>query len=187
MSSHYLQLTLLPDPEFSVHLLMDALLNKLHRALVSQQSDNIGISFPGWHQNPRSLGTQLRLHGSNAALQQLMADNWLRGMNDHLERSAISPVPDSATPGIVRRRHFKTSAERLRRRRMKRHNESYEQATAAIPATVERTPSLPWATLRSASSSQRFQLFIDQQPAKQHQAGRFNCYGLSNQATVPLF
>jgi len=187
MTSHYLQLTLLPDPEFSSHMLMDALLNKLHRALVALKCEAVGISFPGWSQKPRSLGEQLRLHGSEQALEQLMASNWLRGMNDHLERSPISLVPDIATPGIVRRRQFKTSADRLRRRRMKRHGESYEQALAAIPASVERKPQLPFATLRSASSEQRFQLFIEQQPTNQSQPGSFNSYGLSDNATVPLF
>jgi len=187
MTTHYLQLTLLPDPEFSAHLLMDALLNKLHRGLVSLHCDSVGISFPGWSQNPRNLGGQLRLHGSEPALTQLMASNWLRGMNDHIERSPVSPVPADAQPGFVRRRQFKTSAERLRRRRMKRHDESYEQALEAIPVSVERKPKLPYATLRSSSSDQRFQLFIDQQPASQHQHGSFNCYGLSNSATVPLF
>lgn len=42
---HYLDLKLLPDPEFPEPQLMSALLSKFHRALHDLRRNDIGISF----------------------------------------------------------------------------------------------------------------------------------------------
>lgn len=188
MTSHYIDITLLPDPEFSHAHLLGALIAKLHRVLVQLGSADIGISFPRYSQRPRTLGAVLRLHGSDAALQQLMAQPWLQGMRDHVQCTQPAPVPETAVPYLVQRRQFKTSPDRLRRRRMRRKGESAEQAAAAIPDSVERTPDLPYVQLRSASTGQPFCLFIEQKAA-QGTAGTdgFNTYGLSQGAAVPWF
>lgn len=188
MTSHYIDITLLPDPEFSHAHLLGALVAKLHRVLVQLGSADIGISFPRHSLRPRTLGTLLRLHGSEAALQHLMAQPWLQGMRDHVHCAQPAPVPDGAVPCLVQRRQFKTSPDRLRRRRMRRKGESAEQAAAAIPDSVERTPDLPYVQLRSASTGQPFCLFIEH---KEGQAaagqGGFNTYGLSLGASIPWF
>ena len=188
MTTHYIDITLLPDPEFSHAHLLGALLTKLHRALVQLQADDIGISFPHYSLQPRSLGGLLRLHGSTAALQRLMAQPWLQGMRDHVRVTAPAPAPPDAPHRAVRRRQFKTNVERLRRRRMKRKSETPEQAAAAIPDSVERNAALPYAQLRSASTGQPFCLFIEQAPNPANATpGVFNAYGLSKTATVPWF
>lgn len=189
MTTHYIDIALLPDPEFSQAHLLGALVAKLHRALVELGETGIGVSFPQYSLRPRSLGALLRLHGSEAGLQRLMALPWLKGMRDHVQCSAPLPAPTAAAQYFVRRRQFKTSAERLRRRRMLRKGESAEQAAAAIPDGMERTPDLPYVQLRSTSTGQAFCLFIDQTLA-QGAAGSegFNAYGLSlGTSTVPWF
>ena len=188
MTTHYLDLTLLPDPEFSHAHLLGALVSKLHRALVQLRADDIGVSFPGHSLRPRTLGSVLRLHGPEAALAGLMASDWLRGMRDHLRQGAIAPAPADAQHRVVQRRQFKTSAERLRRRRMQRKGETADQAATAIPASVERQPTLPFVHLRSTSSGQPFALFVAHGPlAATPTPGTFNTYGLSQGATVPWF
>lgn len=188
MTTHYIDITLLPDPEFSHAHLLGALVAKLHRALVQLKSEDIGLSFPEHAQRPRSLGAVLRLHGSEAVLQALMAEPWLQGMRDHVRLSELAPVPAGAAHRQVTRRQFKTSAERLRRRRMQRKGETREQACAAIPDSVERRPDLPFVQLRSASTGQPFCLFIEHGPEReQASAGSFNSYGLSLGASVPWF
>jgi len=185
---HYLEIHLLPDPEFSAPMLMGALYSKLHRALATLQSKRIGVSFPEYSRKPKSLGSVLRIHGDEDALRHLQEMDWQKGMRDHTQASVIQPVPANAQYMVVQRRQFKTNAERLRRRRMKRKGESYEQAALAIPDSVERKPELPFLVLRSQSSGQAFHLFIDQGPSQHERVeGQFNCYGLSQQATVPSF
>lgn len=188
MTTHYIDITLLPDPEFSHAHLLGALVAKLHRALVALRAEDIGISFPQYSLRPRSLGSVLRLHGGETSLQRLMAHGWLQGMRDHVRLTGAMPVPSEATHRVVQRRQFKTNAERLRRRRMRRKGENSEEASAAIPDSVERQPDLPYVHVRSASTGQPFCLFIDQRgEAGERVMGAFNSYGLSRGATVPWF
>lgn len=183
---HYLDIRLLPDPEFPAPMLLNALFAKLHRALVAEGSTDIAISFPD--ATASHLGRVMRLHGSATRLTEHMAQTWLGGMRDHLEITAVTPVPSTATSYLVRRVQAKSSAERLRRRYLKRHPET-EASTVVelIPDRVERQLTLPHLRINSSSSGQQFLLFIQQTQASEAQAGEFNSYGLSSVATVPWF
>lgn len=188
MTTHYLDFTMVPDPESGPSVLLGALYDRLHLALVQHRLDNIGVSFPGYSVNPRSLGTTLRLHGSGASLRQLLGVDWLRGMRDHLRMTEVAPAPADAPHRIVQRKQFKTNVDRLRRRRMKRKGETAAQVQEAIPSTVERTPNLPYAHVRSHSTGQPFCLFIALgPPGPTAVPGNFSRYGLGGPATVPWF
>ena len=184
---HYIEARLLPDPEFTTPLLMGVLYNKLHRTLVSMKADDIGVSFPDYQLKPKSLGERIRVHGSHSALSKLMESGWLKGMTDHLVPVSIQVAPATTQYLLVKRRQYKTSAERLRRRRMKRKDETYEQACEAIPNELHTRVDRPFVTLRSNSTGQGFALFIDQKQLKKPAEGKFNTYGLSLNATVPWF
>ena len=184
---HYLDIQTLPDPEFPVNTVLGALVSKLHRGLVALEADDIGISFPEHEQQP-PLGSRLRLHGTENRLQALMDVNWLRGMRDHVAVRDITKIPDEVGHRTVRRRQYKTNVERLRRRRMKRHQESYEEACRHIPDSVERRVQTPFLIVRSQSTGQAFSLFIEHgEIQREPMTGRFSTYGLSSEATVPWF
>lgn len=191
MTTHYIDITLLADPEFSHAHLLGALVAKLHRALVQGQTTDIGVSYPqhiGQPVTKRTLGAVLRLHGTPEALQRQMGQNWLKGMRDHTHVGELLPAPADAQHRTVRRRQFKTNVDRLRRRRMQRKGETAEQAATAIPNTVERSPDLPFVQLRSSSTCQLFCLCVEHGPLQPHAvAGAFNAYGLGREATVPWF
>ena len=191
MTTHYININLLPDPDFSRDHLLAVLVAKLHRALVQGQTSDIGVSYPQYVGQPltkRTLGGVLRLHGTPEALQRLMGQDWLKGMRDHTQVGELQTVPANAQHLTVRRRQFKTNADRLRRRRMQRKGETAEQAAAAIPDKVERHPNLPFVQLRSGSTGQLFCLFVEHGPLQsQPVAGAFNAYGLGIEATVPWF
>ena len=186
---HYLEIKLLPDPEFAPTVLMNALFAKLHRGLVDLRSTRIGVSFPCLKIEPkqRSLGDRLRLHGDADDLQQLMALPWLTGMQDHTAVSALTPVPAQAGACMVRRVQAKSSPERLRRRLMRRRGIGEEAARQCIPDALEARLDLPFVTMKSRSTGQTFRLFINQQAVSKAIAGGFNHYGLSLTATVPWF
>lgn len=188
MTTHYVDIRVVPDSETSAPQLLGTLYDRLHLALVQQRRDNIGISFPGYNLNPRTLGTTLRLHGREADLQQLLASDWLKGMRDHVRIGDIATAPADAPHRTVQRKQFKTSAERLRRRRMKRKGETEEQAKAAIPTSMERRPNLPYLHLHSRSTRQAFCLFIALGPLQPVATpGTFNSHGLGHPATIPWF
>lgn len=185
---YYLDIHLLPDPEFSPPVLLNALHAKLHRALVAQQRSDIGVSFPGFDASRPTLGLTLRLHGSSAAvLDSLMAARWLTGMHDHIELGKISPVPASAKAITVLRIQAKSNPAYERERLMRRKGLSEQEALARIPDSAAERLDLPFLTVRSQSTGQQFRLFIRQQAVETAISGQFNCYGLSDTATVADF
>jgi len=188
VTTHYIELTIQPDPDFAPHHLMGALFSKLHRRLVELDRDDIGTSFPQHRVSPKDIGNTLRIHGDTTALDALMAKPWLQGMREHVRIGEMAKPPADARHRIVRRRQFKTNAERLRRRHMRRHDVSAQAAMETIPDSVERKVPLPFVQMRSASTNQSFSLFVEHgQECEQPQQGQFNSYGLSNGATVPWF
>jgi CRISPR-associated endonuclease Csy4 len=183
---HYLDLTLCRDPEFPPSQLMDALYAKLHRALAQTKSSAIAVSFPGMR--GKGLGQTLRLLGPAEALAALLATNWLHGMRDHVAVSALQSVPTAAAHRRLQRVQVKSSPERLRRRHMKRHGVTAEQARERIPSSAARKVNAPFLQLHSASTGQRFRLFLQLGPPMTlPETGAFNAYGLSQTASVPWF
>ncbi len=201
---HYLEIQLLPDPEFVPTVLMNALFAKLHRVLAELGSHAIGLSFPDVQHADRdvtgsatqkakagqqpALGGRLRLHGMAEDLQRLMSLNWLIGMRDHITINGPNPVPANVGYRIVRRIQAKSSPERLRRRQMKRKGITEEEARRSIPDSVAEQLKLPFVTIKSRSTGQEFRLFIDHQDVVNEPVnGEFSSYGLSSTATVPWF
>jgi CRISPR-associated endonuclease Csy4 len=198
----YLDIILLPDPEFPPAVLMNALFAKLHRGLVGQggnaletPSPNggglgwglpIGVSFP--EVKDTALGGRLRLHGQAAGLERFMSTAWLAGMRDHIELDPIGPVPTHAKHRVVRRVQAKSNPERLRRRMMARKGVDAERARQAIPDSMAERLKLPYLVLKSQSTGQQFRLFIEHLPPQGRPVdGSYNAYGLSSTATVPWF
>lgn len=184
----YIELQLLPDPEFPANMLMNALFAKLHRGLVSSGEGRIGVSFPDVAQKGIGLGVRLRLHGTAPDLECLMAANWLQGMRDHLSCSPVNLVPANAAYRIVRRVQAKSSPERERRRLIARKGISAEAAVQAIPDSAAEMLRLPYLLLTSQSTEQQFRLFVEHLPVQKDAVwGTFSAYGLSSTATVPWF
>ena len=179
---HYIDITVLPDPEFNVTTLMSALYSKLHRALVAVGEGEIGISFPRAGKTP---GDLLRLHASRTAIERLMEQNWLKGLKDYSHASAINTVPSTAKYSLFRRVQPKKTAARLRRA-VKRGSIS-EQEAETLLAERQRLKK-PFLQLQSQTTGQRFPLFIEQgKPQAEAIKGEFTSYGLSDKATVPWF
>lgn len=200
--NHYIEIGLLPDPEFPNELLMSTLIQKLHSLLVKLGAHDIGLSWPEYVQapqpaqrTPKRLGQSLRLHGTHASLAALLqADGAhdlarsLGGLRDHLQISPVLPVPARVVHRNFTRVQAKSSVERLRRRRMKRHNLSAEAARECLPDSVSERISEPFVNLHSTTTGHSFPLFIRMGPLQDlPRTGNFNCYGLSTQATVPWF
>lgn len=185
---NFLDIRLRPDPEFTPPLLMSALFSKLHRALVDLDQAAIGVSFPDHDPAQPTLGDRLRLHGIQPDLERLMALQWLTGMRDHIVTMPVETVPLDVQHRIVRRIQAKSNAERLRRRAIRRSGFTEAEALERIPDTVERSLRLPFVSIASRSTGQRFPLFIEHGELQaEPRPGRFNHYGLSRATTVPWF
>ena len=182
---HYIDIKVLPDPEFSFSVLMNELFAKLHRALVEAGHGEIGVSFP---QAQKTLGDTVRLHGSQSALQRLMAIAWLKSLTDYTCVTSITTVPDNCRYRVVKRVQAKSSVERMYRRSIKKGWLTTEEAETKINAGNEQQLKLPFVQIKSHSSGQVFRLFIQHgklldSPVK----GKFSAYGLSDEATIHWF
>lgn len=187
MTTHYIDLIGIPNSQVTTPQLIGVLCQKLHLALVQHRLETVGISFPQYSLRPRSLGNVLRLHGAEVSLKGFMEANWLKGAREYVRMTSIETAPPDAPHRMVRRMQFKTSAERLRRRRMRRKGETLEEAVQAVPVTVERSPDLPFVWLNSRTTGQKFCLFVSIGPPLEPQLGKFNSYGLGGKATIPWF
>lgn len=181
----YQDIRVLPDPEFSTEMLMAALFAKLHRALGQYSSGNIGVSFPRAAKTP---GDLLRLHGTAQVLEIFSRAAWLKGMNDCVQSGPILAVPLNTPFRCVSRVQVKSSAERLRRRSVKKGWLSEEEALARIPDNKSQHTDLPFIPMKSLSNGEHFRLFIRQGELRPQPApGEFSTYGLSTVATIPWF
>ncbi|MFD2258149.1 type I-F CRISPR-associated endoribonuclease Cas6/Csy4 [Luteolibacter algae] len=192
--THYQDITLAPDAETCANHLLSSVHSRLHIALAELESDNIGISFPGYSYKPErkrkelnTLGTALRLHGTAQALDHLMATEWLAHLREQVAMALPRPVPPGAGNLKVRRIQIRSSPARIRRRQMKRHGLTEAEALAIYPDGDGKTTDLPFLRLRSHSTANTFLLFINQSPTVENSLGKFNAYGLSDNATVPSF
>lgn len=186
--NHYLEIAVLPDPEFTASTLMSVLFSQLHSVLVAENGGMVGVSFPEVDQSKPSLGSRLRLHGTANELERLLETEWLAAMRDYVRVSKVSIVPSVAQHIVVRRVQVKSSPERLRRRLIKRKGISEKEARMAIPDNSAKMLNLPFVSLKSKSTGQFFRLFIDHCNIRENPvAGTFSKYGLSSTATVPWF
>lgn len=182
---YYVEIKLLPDPEFPDSVLMNALFAKLHRALVEVGHNEIGVSFP---EVGKKLNSKLRIHGREESLHRLMNRNWLQGMKDYANVSGISKVPNNCEYRVVKRAQAKSSVERLYRRSIKKGWLSPDMAAQQMERSKDKRLSSPFLQLKSHTTGQQFRLFVQHgELLKQPLEGKFSSYGLSNKATIPWF
>ncbi|RJT47048.1 type I-F CRISPR-associated endoribonuclease Cas6/Csy4 [Rahnella woolbedingensis] len=181
----YQEIRILPNLEFDTELLMAALFAKLHRALGQHAAGKIGVSFPHYARKP---GDVIRLHSTAAALNAFSQTSWLKGLNDYVDISEIRNVPAGAKHCCFSRVQVKSSAERLRRRSVKKGWLSEAEALERIPDSKSQTTALPFIKVKSLSTGEAFRLFIRRGALQVDPAGgEFGAYGLSAVATVPWF
>lgn len=181
---HYLDIRVLPDPEFSQSDLLNALFSKLHRQLGQKAQGRVGVSFPRFE---KRLGDLLRLHGNQRSLDMLLADNWLQGLKDYTQISTIQPVPEQVQYRTVGRVQAK-SAHNKRQRSIAKGWLSAEEAWQRIPQGQQKRLTLPFVQLRSLSNGNMLRVYIEHGPLlEQPKEGVFSAYGLSRTATIPWF
>lgn len=182
---YYIDVQVLPHIEFSDSILMDELFSYLHKGLVQYGKGEIGISFPNVD---KKLGSLLRLHGNQLALERLMNSCWHNRLKDEIKVSAITPIPGEVTYRIVKRVQVKSNPERLIRRSVKKGWLSAEEAALKISNKTEKKLSLPYLKLKSISTGQSFRLFVEHGPIlNKPKPGSFSAYGFSSDATIPWF
>lgn len=191
--NYYQDTILLPDADIGLYFLWQKVYQQIHLALVENKiADNasaIGVAFPEYNVDRHHLGKKLRLFAEvEQSLEQMQCERWLNRLRDYVHLSQIKPVPEElVTYACFKHIKLKGCKEKLIRRRAKRKGEALQQAQAHFEGFEEQRSNLPYINMRSETNGQRFRLFIEKQAMEQSQTGFYNCYGLSNTTTVPLF
>ena len=182
---HYLDIQVEPDIEITAPALMNNLFAKFHRAMAQTCNGLIAVSFP---KHGHVLGDVLRLHGQKHALEQLMAQTWLKGLRDYTHVGAILPVPQEVKGYRTVSRVQKKSPQNLRRRSVAKGWLTAEEALHSIPDSNQPQLTLPYLQLQSQSNKNVMRIYVKHSDIT-HLAvdGEYSSYGLSHQATIPWF
>ena len=186
--THYIDIKVLPDGEFSAQTLLNEVYGKLHLALVNIGKETVGVSFPELDEKINRLGATIRIHGPARDIEPLAETSWLMGVRDFAALTPVTEVPAKTRYRTISRVQVKSNPEKERRRLMKRKGISEEEALRLIPDSKARTTKLPFIQMKSLSSSKRFMLFIRHGEITDTPVpGTFTKYGLSSEATIPWF
>jgi len=194
---YYLEIKLLKQAEISMYYIWSKVFTQLHLAFVECKDQNekipIGISFPEYMFDSEKefgmLGSKIRLFADDKmALIKLDLSKWLNRLQDYLQLSDIQEVPQNMVKeyAVFSRKQIKSNPERLARRRAKKDPSiSFQEALKRYQKSD--STNLPYIQVNSLSSSNSFRLFVERKISETENQGYFSCYGLSNNATVPIF
>ena len=181
---HYIDITLKPDAELRENVLRNMAYSKLHKVLFDLESSAIGVSFPAFQVK---LGNRIRLHGSQAALMQLHALNWLGGLTSYCHVTAVQSVPNQVRYRVIFRVQSTMTQAKLNRL-IKRGSIEPEKVREYKAKMFSKGLDNPYLELESTSNGHKHRRYIafgEFLTTPVH--GVFDHFGLSKQATIPWF
>ncbi|AQT06683.1 hypothetical protein A0U91_16910 (plasmid) [Acetobacter persici] len=146
------------------------------------------VSFPD--SQGSDIGGIVRLHGSEDELKLVLGGGVEDGLEDYFSFSGILGVPsDIKGYRNVRRVQPKSSPARIRRRLVRRHNISEEEAIRRWPDSRRQMLDLPFFLINSRSTGQsNIRFFVEHSDFRPEQTdGHVSSYGLSREMTVPVW
>ena len=138
------------------------------------------------------MGNKLRIFAlSEDSLQRLKLDKWLGRLKDYVYITQVTPVPEKRITAYVsfQKKQFKTNAERLARRYVKRHPGTTltDKLIKSYKNSVVTTTDLPFIQMNSLTTKQPYKLFIQKNIGQKSNEYKFSTFGLSSISHVPEF
>ena len=189
----YQDIRLFPDAEVGSREIGEKLFSILHLEFVknkdSQGFSKYALSFPEYSKHTKTLGRCFRVMAYDRnSLDEFDLYAVCERMSGYVECSDIEEIPETNRFLRFVRVQGKTNGKRLMRRMIKRKVVSSEEAKEAyrdfVPTDMSK---YPYVSIRSKSTGQNFDLFINCVVATNNGNGGFNLYGLSNGGNVPDF
>jgi len=198
---HYIDITLLPSDDIGINFLWSKIMMQVHLALVEIQDSNkqvpVAVSFPNYKEpaaNNKSgfIGNKLRLFSVDKAdLERLNIEQWLNRLEDYVHIKNIADVPSEVKLfESFNRRQKSGSPDKHIRRRMKRHNETLEQASQYFSGYKMNAAdkALPFIKMKSLTSDNEFNMSISRKEVEPNTTtAMFNTYGFSRDSALPKF
>jgi len=180
----YIDIKILADAEIPIYFVLNKIYTKLHKALFTLKSTEIGVSFPRYKV---MLGDVIRIHGIEEKLTELQSSDWLGGLVGYCAVSSIQKTPADVTYRNISRKQANMTEAKLRRL-IKRGSISQDEAKDYKAKMFQQGLDNPYLELQSGSNGHKHRRYIQfgelrSQPIK----GEFDYFGLSKTATVPWF
>ena len=181
---YYINITVKPNSEMRKNLLLNNVYTKLHLALCSLKSTQIGVSFP---QFSVMLGSVLRIHATKERLEELQSISWLGGLEAYCHLSKIDHIPANVCHRIISRKQANMSKAKLNRL-LKRGTIKQEQVKAYMAKMFQKGVSNPYLELESLSTGHKYRRYISfGEIADKPTVGLFDQFGLSKEGSIPWF
>jgi CRISPR-associated endonuclease Csy4 len=182
--THYIDIKLIPKKEMRENILLNQVYTVFHKCLYDLKSDNIAISFPEYQ---LKLGRLFRIHGKKETLENLEAKDWLEKYKKYCKVNKIEFIPHKVQYRTVSRIQQNMTEAKLKRL-IKRGNIPEEEIKKYRIKMFQGGLDNPYVELRSMSNGQLHRRFIEfGELQEQEIKGKFDLFGLSNNATIPWF
>lgn len=181
---NFIDTKLKPDDEMRENVLLNKVYSKLHKALFTLKSTEIGVSFPRYKVK---LGDVIRIHGIESKLTELQSTDWLGGLKGYCSVSAIQKIPEGVAYRNIARKQANMTEAKLRRL-IKRGSISEEETKAYKAKMFQQGMDNPYLELNSGSNGHKHRRYIQfGELLSESIDGEFDQFGLSKTATVPWF
>ena len=174
----------MPDDEMRQNVLLNKIFTKFHKALYDLNADDVGVSFPEYKV---LLGKMIRIHSTEKRLRELQGQNWLGGLSGYCKQSDILPIPSNVMHRTISRTQQNMTNAKLKR--LIKRGSIKEENIKAYKAKMYATGlSEPFLELNSTSSGHKHRRYIKfGEILLEPKMGKFDTFGLSKTATVPIF
>lgn len=192
----YQEIKIMPNPKVPLNMVQQQVFRQLHLALADLKEKaphlSIGVSFPEYigSGSKKRLGRTIRLFAKDKkTFFMLYLLKYFRDLMKSVRISQVNFLPKEKIKGyaVFSRKQVATSAERLARHRIKTRNDMDMETAIKYYEGRVKMLHLPFVLMKSASNGHHFRLFIDMKLVEKPVKGEFTTYGLSYDATVPLF
>ncbi len=180
----YLDIKIVPDEEVPIYFIRNKIYTKLHKALFTLNSTDIGVSFPNYNVK---FGNTIRLHGAENSLLKLQDMNWLGSLSGYCDVSAIQGIPNEVVYRTISRKQSNMTEAKLRRL-IKRESITQAEIKGYKAKMFQQGIDNPYLELESTSNGHKHRRYIQfGELSKQATKGEFDQFGLSTKATIPWF
>lgn len=187
MLTHYFDLKAIPQSDLVETEVVGHIVERIHLEL-PLFGGRIGIGFPlyGRYRTP---GGIVRLFSIENDLTTLHGLLWKKGLDDYALFGNVQAIPAVKRYAIFKRfRPVEQSDINRAKRRWAAQGLSENEITQRMNQWLDKpTRTYPHLFLKSRSTQQRMVLHIRRVETVKAQTGTFSNYGLSTEATVPIF
>lgn len=181
---HYIEVKLNPDAAIRENVLLNKVYTQFHKALFDLNSSAIGVSFPDYQ---LKIGTRMRIHGEQVELEKMQSLNWLDELAIDCVITDIRKTPEQTQHRIISRKQSNMTQAKLNRL-LKRGSIAPAQTHQYKAKMFSQSLDNPFLELESNSNGHKHRRYLAFGELKAEPiSGKFDYFGLSNQATTPWF